>query len=384
MNAAVLEPVAARQPTRSTSPRAAGERILGYDVARAVALLGMFFSHFAGTFTYDPTRPAWLATFLDYYLTGRQTATFFVLAGIGLTLMSQRAVASGDPRALARARKTFIYRGLFLLALGYLTLAWFVQWDILRVYGVSLLVASCLITASNRRLLLSALAFALGFVVLYFVFDFKENWDWPSWPNLTYLHPWTASGVIRNLFFDGFRSVFPWAAFILFGMWLGRQDLRRVAFNNRALLCAVVVLVIAETTSALGIAYLRDHPEGLDVEAVEALITTRSMPALPLFLLATGGVAVAVIALSIRAVEAWPVRLWGPVAATGQLALTWWVGHLLFMDIALRFRLLPKLSLPVTAGYGVAFFALAVLLSWLWKKAFRQGPLEWLMRKLAG
>ena len=29
----------------------------------------------------------------------------------------------------------------------------------------------------------------------------------------------------RNLFYDGFRSIFPWTGFLLFGMRLGRQDL---------------------------------------------------------------------------------------------------------------------------------------------------------------
>ena len=40
--------------------------------------------------------------------------------------------------------------------------------------------------------------------------------------------------------------------------------------------------------------------------------------------------------------------------------------------------------LPVAAGYGVAFFTVAVLLSWAWKRVFRHGPLEWIMRTVAG
>jgi uncharacterized protein len=383
MDAAVLEPAAASRALSVETRAVAGERIPGYDVARSVALLGMFASHFSGYFTYDATRPAWLATFFDYYLTGRQTATFFMLAGIGLTLLSRRSVASGDPEAVAKTRKTLILRGLFLLALGFPTLVR-VQFDILRVYGVSLLLGSWLITQPSRRLLWGALAAVAGFVALYLVLDFKQNWDWQGWPPSNYRNLWTASGVIRNLFFDGFRSVFPWTAFILFGMWLGRLDLRKPAINNRALLVGFSAFVIAEVVSALGVSYLHAHADGLDVEAFEALITTRSMPALPLFMLASGGAALTVIALTVRVVEAWPGRHWQPLAAMGQLALTWWIIHLVVCEMERSFRLLPLVSLRSAAAYGVLFFIAAVLASWLWKMVFRNGPLEWVMRKVAG
>ncbi len=41
-------------------------------------------------------------------------------------------------------------------------------------------------------------------------------------------------------------------------------------------------------------------------------------------------------------------------------------------------------SLPVGEAWGVTFFVAAVFLSWLWKRRFRHGPLEWVMRQVAG
>ena len=38
-------------------------------------------------------------------------------------------------------------------------------------------------------------------------------------------------------------------------------------------------------------------------------------------------------------------------------------------------------SLPAAAGYGLAFFGIAVLLSTEWSAVSRQEPLEWVMRK---
>jgi uncharacterized membrane protein YeiB len=212
--------------------------------------------------------------------------------------------------------------------------------------------------------------------------DFEKNWDWET---LTYRRLWTPAGLTRNLFYDGFRSVLPWTGFVLFGMWLGRLDLRDRALNARVLVAAAAVLLFAELTSWLCVRYFLARPHGMDAETVKALFGTESMPALPLFLMAAGGEAVAVIALSVRLAEGWPSRLWRPLAATGQMALTWYLAHIVLgLGAVVALGLVSTQPLPVAAGCGVLFFAPAVLASRLWKKAFRHGPLEWVMRALAG
>jgi uncharacterized protein len=363
----------------STGPGPA-ERVPGYDVARALALLGMIVVHFSLVAAADRSGPAWLAGVLAL-LDGRAAATFVVLAGVGLTLMSRRAIASGDPMALAEVRKAVVRRGLFLLAVGFLNLAiW--PGDILRVYGVSLLLASRLLAASGRRLLALAAGFAAAFAVLVVVGDFEKNWDWRT---LTYRNLWTPAGVVRNLFYDGFRSVLPWTGFVLFGMWLGRLDLADRRIGRRVLAAAVAVAAAAEVASRLLVSHFLARPtEGLDAETVRALFGTESMPALPLFLLAAGGTATAVIALCVRAAS-WPCRAWRPLAATGQMALTWYFAHIVLgLGLLVALGRVGTEPLPVAAGYGLLFFGAAVLVSWCWKAAFRHGPLEWVMRKVAG
>jgi uncharacterized membrane protein YeiB len=358
----------------------AAERVAGYDVARALAILGMVVVHFSLVMAADRSGPAWLAAILGF-LDGRAAATFVVLAGVGITLLSRRALADGDPHALAGIRRSLVRRGLFLLVLGFVNLCiW--PGDILRVYGVSLLLATFLVDASGRRLLLGAAGCAVGFLVLVLVLDFGKNWDWTT---LTYHGLWTASGVVRNLFYDGFRSVLPWTGFVLFGMWLGRLDLRDPRVNTRVLGAAAGVLLAAETASWLLVRYFLAHPHGMDADTVKALFGTESMPALPLFLLAGGSAAVLVIALSVRLTAAWPAWPWRPLVDTGQMALTWYVAHIVLgLGTVEALGLVSSQPRPVAAGAGVLFFVLAVLVSWLWKKAFRHGPLEWLMRKVAG
>jgi uncharacterized membrane protein YeiB len=352
---------------------------MGYDIARALAILAMIVVHFTLVMAGDYTEPAWLVTALGF-LDGRAAAVFVILAGIGVTLMSRKAVASGDTIEIGKVRRVLVVRGLLLLLLGFLNLAiW--PGDILRVYGVSLLVAAHLITASNRRLLLGSLGYAAGFVVLFLVLDFEEHWDWNT---MTYQGLWTPWGLVRNLFYDGFRSVLPWTGYLLFGMWLGRLPLREPAVNSRVVLTAIGVAVAMEVLSALCVGYLRAEGRGLDEETITALFGTESMPALPLFLLASGGEAVAVIALCVRLAGDEPSRWLQPLAATGQMALTWYFAHIVLgLGGIVALDLESSQSLVTAAAVGVGFFALAVAISSLWRKAFRYGPLEAGLRVIA-
>ena len=103
----------------------------------------------------------------------------------------------------------------------------------------------------------------------------------------------------------------------------------------------------------------------MDAEEIQALFGTVSMPPLPLFLLASGGVATLVIALCVRATEASPDAPWAsPLAATGQMAFTWYVGHIVIgLGGVLVSGLATTQSLPVGEAAGVLFFAMAVVVS---------------------
>jgi uncharacterized membrane protein YeiB len=359
----------AQAPEPITVPTAA-DRIAGYDVARALALLGMTVFHFALVMGRDAGRPAWLAGLLGL-IDGRSAATFVVLAGIGLTLRSRRAESS--------IRGSVLLRGLFLLAVGYVNLiVW--EGDILRVYGVSLLLAAWFLTAPGRLLLLVAGLFAAGFVVLLCLFDYEKNWTWET---LSYHRLWTAEGAVRNLFYDGFRSVFPWTGFLFLGMWVGRHDLREPSVSRRFLLGGLGVALLAHLISWACLCALSPAPDGLDAETIQALFGTASMPPLPLFLAAGGGAAVALLAACVRFAARFPrFFLVGPLVATGRLALTWYVAHILLgLGTVVAFGQVGRQPLPVAAAAGLGFFAWAVVVSVVWRAWVGHGPLEGLMRK---
>ena len=99
---------------------AATDRLLGYDVARATAIVGMVlinFPIFLASLDGEAGRPlAWIAN-LHF---GRAAALFVTLAGVGVTLMSRGA----NPW---HVRRTLFLRALFLFALGNLLI---LVWDI--------------------------------------------------------------------------------------------------------------------------------------------------------------------------------------------------------------------------------------------------------------
>jgi uncharacterized protein len=357
------------------SGSAATERIRGYDVARSLAILGMVVVHFSLVMAADPKSPRALAIVLEW-LDGRAAATFMMLAGVGMTLLARKAIASDDKHRLATLQRTLMLRGIALFALGCVNLTVWTG-DILRVYGLTFLIAPWFLQASTRTLLVIAAAFGLGFLGSFVVFDFDTNWDWET---MTYHHLWTPEGWFRNLFYDGFRSVFPWSGLIFAGMALGRVDLREPATNRAILLGAMSALVLTEVVS--GVAVNLAERSGWDPEMAKACFGTESMPALPLFLSAAVSTAVVVITAAVRWGES---RGLGPIADAGRLALTWYLAHIVLgLGTVLALEQESRHMLGTAMLTGLAFYAAAVIASTLWLRGFHNGPLESLLRAVCG
>ena len=111
-----------------------------------------------------------------------------------------------------------------------------------------------------------------------------------------------------------------------------------------------------------------------------------SIPPLPLFFLSAGGTATAVIAACVRLTRGTHHEPPGPLAATGQLAQTWYVVHVIVGLGAVRTlgygNNQPLRGRPWRAG--VSSSVLTVAASWAWRRWFRRGPLETAMRLVAG
>ena len=351
---------------------AASRRIIGYDLARAFAILAMMVDHSAQMI--GPTQPTgWGATLLAL-IAGRGTAIFVILAGVGVTLLNRRQTP-------AEIRAVLLRRGAFLLAIGFLNQAFWIG-DVLRLFGVTMMVAGFLLVLSSRALLSTAVAVVLTFPVLWLCFNYDERWNWNTYE---YHGLWTPAGALRNLFFDGLRPVIPWAGLLILGMWIGRLDTTRASVRRRMLFWGVALTAAAETLSRVGLKIWLAHPGSASEDTIRSICETASMPPLPIFILTVVGTALIAISLALMAGHYWhETRITRALADTGQMALTWYLFHIAVGALWIYKRGWHTAG-TVTNGIlvGAAFFTLLVFVSHYWKRRHKYGPMEWLLRNVS-
>ncbi len=358
--------------TPSAPPRPG--RIRGLDLARAFAVLGMIVVNYELSMDASGSGPAWLQS-LTTAIQGRAAGTFVVLAGIGASLGSARARRSGSATERQAARRTLLRRSLFLLLLG---TAFLTVWpaDILHFYGVYLAVGAALLFAPSAAIVAAAIACSLAGLAFLMSEGWLARWDFNS---LTYRGLWTPVGFARSLFLDGFHPVFPWAALYLFGLLLGRAPLASRAWRARAAVGAALTLALIQAGAA------RLAPLGIETPGWGALLATTSLPPAPGYLLAAGSTAALVLFAACELAERLPQRWLQPLYATGQLALTLYVGHVLVGLGALEsLGRLHNQTLPFAVGASLLFFAAALCFARLWTRRYPRGPLEAIMRRVAG
>ncbi|MBU1227486.1 MAG: DUF1624 domain-containing protein [Actinobacteria bacterium] len=361
------------------------KRIAGFDLARAVAVAGMVAVDFKVAMFAERRGPGWLqqaAGLLD----GRAAAMFVILAGVGASLMTASARGDGDLAALEGARQRMLRRAGFLLIVGYLFVPIWPA-DILHCYAFYIGIGAFLLAASDRALWLWAALAAALFCGLY---SFAGYWDQLDVVDLNYRGLWTPVGLVRNLLFNGWHPVLPWVGLFLVGMWLGRRDVRSAATRWRIIVAAALVAGAAEAVAAFNpivFDIVATGPSTLGVVAGRrALLAAEPLPPGPIYLLAAGGTAIVVILLCVGIGSRWPAARpvrWG--AATGELALTIYVGHVLVgMGTLGAMGRLGSQTLSFALGAAAVFIAAAAAFAVIWRRFRRRGPVESLMRLIAG
>ena len=355
------------------------DRIVGYDLARAIALLGMIVVNYKIVMGAEESGPLWL-TGLVGLLDGRAAATFIVLAGIGISLLSGDARRDNSKEAMVPIRKSLLKRALFLFVVGILyTSVW--PADILHFYGIYIAAAAFLLTSSIRKLSILSFLLVICFVPMFFVFGYEQEWNWKT---LDYAGFWTPMGMIRNLFYNGFHPVIPWFAFLLIGMIIGRFDMNVSVVRRRIFWTAALLALTAEGISWLVIDSLSTGMSIADLEAVEAIFGTDPMPPMPLYILAGAGIASVIIVASVSIGFRYGSSRWmRPLVVTGQLALTLYVAHVIIgMGTLEAIDRLENQTLWFSLVASGVFFTASVLFAYAWRRRFKRGPIEMLMRYL--
>ncbi|MDM8524138.1 heparan-alpha-glucosaminide N-acetyltransferase domain-containing protein [Desulfococcaceae bacterium HSG8] len=355
------------------------KRIKGFDFARALAIFGMVLVNFK--IVMNATRGSeWLLSAVSL-LEGRASAIFVILAGVGITLMTGKARLSNDINMIRKNRLSLLKRSALLIFIG---LLYSPVWpaDILHFYGFYIAIAAFLFTVENRTLLLCASGFMLGFVVLLLVMDYETGWNWDT---LTYQDFWSAKGMFRHIFFNGFHPVFPWAAFLFIGLWLGRLDVSVYSVRRKLIIGSLLIWSCTELLSYLLIHFLSPDIPDLPSEIIVFLLGTKPMPPMPQYIIASGSLAVLVISLSISLTLRFSGNiLINALCKTGQISLTLYVSHVIIgMGFLEAIGRLENQSVEFSVMSSSVFALCSVLFAHLWVSKLGTGPLERVFRRFA-
>jgi uncharacterized membrane protein YeiB len=321
--------------------------------------------------------PQWLVSTLDL-IQGRAAATFVVLAGVGLSLISKSAWLSNDAARMRENRYLIFKRGLFLFILGMVnSLIW--RADILHAYGIYFVIGICLLHVPNRRLLLLSIIPVVVSSLVMLAVDFDRGL---AFKTDTYSALWKSAAMAWDIFFNGLYPVFPWATFLILGMWLGRQRLSDPVVRKKIFFIGIGVVAFAECISRLVFHLSISGLDALDADDLLMWFAIEPWDPMPLFMLSACGTALIVLSISISIAQKWGNTKWIlPFVSVGQTTLTLYVAHIIIGSIALKVMKVHEVEPFLFPIWGACvFYISALIVCSYWRKRSHKGPLEWLMR----
>jgi uncharacterized protein len=367
-------------PVDSTMPAVpSNKRIVGYDLARAGAFFGMLVVNFSVLMGSGSNTANWL-DWVTGIIRGRAAATFVVLAGAGLSLLTKSVFLSKDIVEINGKRSTLLKRSLFLLVVGLFNFVISPISDILHFYAFYIALGACLLTVSNLSLWLLTAVTITCRPLVFIAFGFVKSWDLHTFAGAGF---WNLTGIIGHIFFNGCFPVIPWMAFITVGMWLGRQDWSGRFFRRKILLAGIGAVTFAESLSRLGIYLSSSAQPGNGLEKLLPFFQIVSWDPMPLFMISAMGTALMAIALIMQLADKYGKSRWVlPFVSVGQTTLTLYVTHIILGSMLLwlieEFELEPSF---LSLWASLFFYLVALLFSQNWMKRFHKGPLEMLMRR---
>ena len=353
------------------------ERIVGLDIARSLAVFGMVFVNFR--MAMGAKAETQIGDTLSQMFDGRAAALFVVLAGVGVSFMSRQGRIDGD---VGPSRSVLLKRALFLFVVGMLYMPIWPA-DILHFYGVYLFAAAWFLGSSDGKLLgLAGVAVVIACGMLV-TLDYGAGWK--DWESLEYLDFWTPQGFVRNTFFNGFHPFFPWVAFVLFGMWLGRQRLDDRGMCWKFVLVFGALAIATELGSDALIGWAVASGE-VSMEDASSVFGTEIIPPFPLYMIAAASTATVAICLCVQLGAAYRDAAWlKPFVHTGQLALTLYVAHVVVgigtLEMLGRHE---NQTLPFAVVATTLFCTGSIVFSHVWRRKFKRGPLEAVFRFVTG
>ena len=367
--------------------QSASVRVVGIDVARCIALLGMMAAHMLPEDRWQHELSA-----------GRASALFAVLAGVSLALMTGGDHRHRGPRlvtgALGLEARAVIIAGIGL---------WLGTLDtnvaiILTYYGVLFILGLPFLALSARQLAALAGLWCVAAPIVSHLLRQLVADTGPIVPTSADLEQvWP---LVTNLTLTGYYPAFPWLAYLLAGMALGRLDLRREATGLWIAVTGAVLTVAAKLVSAALLATdaartaLTASPDTSGETWTEVrtsldrsyygttpedsgwwLAIAEPHTGTPFDLAHTTGTALLVLGLALIATR-WATRVWAIVFGAGAMTLTLYSAHVVMLTPDVPPPDSPqyyRTQVFIVLGIGAAFAA-----------ARLRGPFELVVRLVSG
>ena len=373
-------------------PTTKSERITSVDSLRGFALLGIILANlpWAGELmVQSPYNDTF--NFLQLFLIQSKFITIFsILFGFGFYIQFERTKAKG-----IGFNTYFLFRMALLFLIGCLHAYLLWMGDILRTYALCGMLLLLVRNWPVKRLLWLALFFNVVLAGAMFIatgaLGLEEFYDFDQG---LYEEHLTASSygyyLWVNFMIDNWRNFIPdmpVTLFFSFGNIVLGYALAKLRFfheNNSSLIRARRYLVLGGVIIGLPMNYLLylvfsgqmelDLPLLWIPFAVCAGILLLSLTYIILFQWAYAAIA--------------GQRVLRVFESVGRMALTNYIGQsviyiVFYHHLFSWFQLYGKLTFGETWLTGIVLFAVQTLLSRLWLSKFRQGPLEWLWKRIS-
>ncbi|MCZ9349818.1 DUF418 domain-containing protein [Streptomyces mutabilis] len=384
-----------RTSLESAAPASAGAslgRLVGLDVARALAVFGMYIVHIGPPLSATDGVGSWVRYLAD----GHSSVLFATLAGFSLMLIAgRREPKTGLAGRQAKAR--IAIRAVVLLALGTALAIEYGGVIILAFYGVYFLLALPIVQLRAR--MLAMIAAALALITPQLAFVLKSLLSESVQQSVNAHDPLKAlSDVgVLDLLLTGFYPAITWMPFVVAGMALARLDLSAVTVQRRLAALGAALTVAAYVMSLLlaGKDALRSMAEGgkssggseaassgsgaFEAQgAASDLLSAGPHSGTTFDIVGSVGVAILVIVCATVLMDRLPLlrRLAKPIIAVGAMSLTAYVGHFVVQSVVG----MPTGESSQVSWVPVLMFILgAIVFAAVWSRFFRRGPLESLL-----
>ena len=357
-----------------------GRRLPGPDVVRAVALIGVVVMNFHGylIIAADETSASarvgsgWAADLFDPWngpLSTRFAATFVLVAGVGVTLLTRSSI--GDPARVTTMRWRLVRRGVLLYVVGLLLdLIW--PGTIIPYYGAMFAAAAAIFTLRIRWIVaIGTIAALAGAGVNAWLFWQAEDGNSTEW--LTYPGTGSVRGYAFDVFVNGTHPLLPWFAFMCAGIVLGRL-LAHAWWRPVAITAGIVLYTVATLAGVVRVVAVPAHRAVDRIECRQPRLRGERARHRPRRLL--------VHRLGGRTLPTGrPTRC----ARAGQMTLTIYLAHVFVFNLVVDWLdWIDPAGLDVALVFALGFWTVAIIAAAAWQRRFGIGPAERFYRAFSG